>query len=195
MTTEAAVLRASEYAVRAITHKDAADFIREHHYARGCANTSVLATGLFAGGALLGASLWMPPTRVCAESVAGEGWRGVLALSRLAVAPGVPTNGASFLIGRSIRLLRRDPRWTHLVTYADESQGHTGAIYHATNWTPQGRTRPEARWLTADGAQVSRKAGRSRTRAEMEDLGHRLEGRFAKLKFTMALRKPTKDQT
>ena len=182
------MLRASDYAVRPIAHADAAAFIREHHYARGCANTSVLATGLFLGAVLVGASLWMPPTRVCGESVAGSGWRGVLALSRLAVAPEVPTNGASFLIGRSIRLLRRDPRWTHLVTYADESQGHTGAIYLATNWTPQGRTRPEARWLTSDGVQVARKAGRSRTRAEMEALGHRLEGRHTKLKFTMALR-------
>ncbi len=181
-------LKASEYHVRHVPHKDAAAFIHEHHYARGCANTSVLATGLFSGDYLVGASLWMPPTRVCAESVAGENWRGVLALSRLAVAPSVPTNGASFLIGRSIRLLRRDPRWTHLVTYADESQGHTGAIYLATNWTPQGRTRPEARWLTADGVQVSRKAGRSRTRAEMEALGHRLDGRHSKIKFTMQLR-------
>lgn len=182
------MLRASEYTVCPVSHKDAAAFIREHHYARGCSNTSVLATGLFAGGALLGASLWMPPTRVCGESVAGEGWRGVLALSRLAVAPSVPTNGASFLIGRSIRLLRRDARWSHLVTYADESQGHTGAIYRATNWTCAGRTKPEPRWLTADGAQVARKAGRSRTRAEMEALGHRLDGRHSKIKFTMQLR-------
>jgi hypothetical protein len=103
------------------------------------------------------------------------------------VHPDVPKNGASFLVGRSIRLIRQGRRWTHLVTFADESQGHAGGIYRATNWTYVGRTKPEARFVDGSGKQVARKATTSRTRAQMEAIGCRMVGRFSKHKFVMAL--------
>lgn len=109
-------------------------------------------------GELVGVTLWIPPTRKAAESVAGEGWQGVLTLSRLAVAPEVGTNGASFLLGRSMRLIDRE-RWPWLLTYADANLGHTGAIYRATNWTDLGDTDAGDTWLTPDGQQVGRKRG------------------------------------
>jgi hypothetical protein len=72
-------------------------------------------------------------------------WRRVLSLSRLALAPTEPQNAESILIGWSVRRIRREGKWVALVTFADESQGHTGTIYRATNWTYVGRTKPEAR--------------------------------------------------
>ena len=136
--------------------------------------------GAFRSDILVGASLWLPPTKVCAQSVSPH-WQGVLSLSRLAVAPGEPTNVASMLIGASIRELRRDARWHHLVTFADHSQGHTGTIYKATNWPYVGATKPTARWLTSDGAQVSTLS--TRTTAEMLALGHVKSGSFSKTKL------------
>lgn len=112
----------------------------------------------------------------------------VLALSRLAVAPSVPKNGASFLIGRSIRLIRRDPRWHTLLTYADTAQGHTGAIYRATNWTYLGITAPGRRWVSHDGRKVAGKSTRNRTKAEMLALGHRQLPPSVKHKFVLRLR-------
>lgn len=99
----------------------------------------------------------------------------------------MPKNAASFLVGRSVRLIRQGGRWTHLVTFADQSQGHTGTIYRATNWRYVGLTKPEPRWVDSSGRQVARKATTSRARSEMEALGHRMVGRFAKHKFTMTL--------
>jgi hypothetical protein len=183
------VVRRRDYTVQEIPFSEAAALIRAHHYARGCANTATAAHGLVrkADGVLVGAALWMPPTRVCAESVDREEWRRVLALSRLAIAPGEPQNAASLLIGGSVRLLRRSGRWAALVTFADESQGHTGGIYRATNWTHVGRTAPEPRWVDADGRQVARKATHSRTAAEMRALGYRVDGRYRKEKFVLHL--------
>jgi hypothetical protein len=140
---------------------------------------------------MVGAALWMPPTKVCAQTVHPE-WRRVLALSRLAVAPGEPQNAASILIGESVRRIRREGKWKALVTFADESQGHTGTIYRATNWTYIGRTAPEPRWEDAAGRQVARKATRSRTKAEMQALGYKMVGRFSKHKFVITLRPPEK---
>lgn len=175
--------KASDYDVRQLPHAEAAAFIREHHYAKGCANTSTEAFGLFRGDVLVGAALWMPPTRVCAESVCKDDWKRVVSLSRLAVKPGEPKNAASLFIGAMLRALRRGKRWAAAVTFADESQGHSGTIYKATNWRYLGRTKPEPRWEDADGKQVSRRATKSRTSAEMKRLGYRMVGRFSKHKF------------
>lgn len=111
-----------------------------------------------------------------------------LSLSRLVVDDSVPTNGASFLIGRSIRQIRATGKWVALVTFADESQKHTGQIYRATNWRAVGKTKPYPLWVDRRGRQVARLATRSRTRAEMEALGYRIAGRYCKHKFTMDLR-------
>lgn len=181
------VARRGDYAVRDAPLSEAARLISAHHYARGCSNTAVHVHGLYRGDNIVGAALWLPPTRVCAESVHPD-WRRVLSLSRLVIAPGEPVNAASILLGASIRRIRADGRWVALVTFADQSQGHRGGIYKATNWREAGVTKPEARWVDAAGRQVSRKrAGRTRRRAEMEALGYRCAGRFRKHKFVLEL--------
>lgn len=110
-----------------------------------------------------------------------------LSLSRLAVVPEVGTNAASIFIAAMLRDLRQEGRWVSAVTFADESQGHHGGIYAATNWVYEGRTKPEPRWVDEDGKQVSRLSTKSRAAFVMEILGHRVEGRFSKHRYTMRL--------
>lgn len=128
-------LRRNEWQVLPVTQAAAVDLISRAHYAGGAPNTSVARHGLFPAGSdkLHGVALWLPPTRRAAESVAPDSPGGVLALSRLVIVDDVPVNGASFLLGASMRLIDR-ARWPVLLTYADTRQGHTGAIYRATNW-------------------------------------------------------------
>lgn len=180
---------ALDYTVLPISHLMASEFIKKHHYSRGCSNTQVYGHGLYLknGIDLLGVAMWLPPTRVAAESVNKEHWTKVLALTRLAVHPMVPTNGASFLMAASMKLIRLEGRFVSLVTYADESQGHTGAIYRATNWEYMGRTGPYPRWLDKDGKQVAQKATKNRVKAVMEALGHTKVGSFHKHKFVIHL--------
>lgn len=187
------VARREDYLVARIAHASGAALIREHHYARGCSNTGIM-HGLFRAGALVGVAHWLPPTRVCAESVAGAAWRKVLSLSRLVVLPSEPQNCATLLMAASIRLL--PAAWEWLVTYADESQGHRGIIYLAGGWSFVGKTKPEARWIDANGRQVSRKSGpTSRTAEEMARLGHALAGRWSKLKFVRHLKRRARAQS
>lgn len=187
MKPDGPVARKSDYVFRDAPFSELAAFIRREHYAKGCSNTAVFAHGLFREDRLVGAALWLPPTKTCAKTV-HEDWKRVLSLSRLAILGSEPQNAASLLIGRSIRAIRRTKRWAALVTYADESQGHTGTIYRASNWVDRGVTKPEPRWVDANGRQVSRKAGRrTRTKAQMEALGYRMVGKFRKRKFVMAL--------
>lgn len=175
--------RRADYTVRRHPHAETAPFIVTHHYAQGTANTSTESFGLFRGPNLVGAALWMPPTKVCAKSIDPFDWERVICLSRLAIVPGEPTNAASLFIGGMLRTLNTERRWTCCVTYADESQAHTGTIYRATNWQYLGPTRAEPRWEDAEGRQVSRLSTKTRRVKTMSELGFRMVGKYRKHKF------------
>jgi len=162
----------------------AAAVLRRHHYSGSTANTAVARHGLRRVDemAIRGAALWMPPLPPAARSVAGEGWRGVLCLSRLAVETDVPANGTSFLLGRSMRLLDR-ARWPVLLTYADTAHGHTGAIYLATNWRCLGEVPAGDVWVGPDGQRGRRRGPRVLTADEMRAAGYRRVKAAPKIKF------------
>lgn len=171
------VPRACDWSVRTIpTHGEVQRLVTAWHYSRSVPNTSTYRHGLYRAVVLLhgdahGAALWIPPTRAAAEALAGERWIGVLSLSRLVVDPALPTNAASFLLGASMRMIDRT-RWPVLVTYADTNQGHTGAIYKATNWTCDGPVPAGDVWVDGAGRQRGRKrGGRTMTVAQMREAG------------------------
>lgn len=178
---------AAEWRVGPVNAKHARFIIESLHYAKGASTTGVYIHGLFRDDVCYGVAWWMPPTKNTAITVNPDHWRRVLTLSRLAIHPDVPTNGASFLLGRSIRLIKQDGVWRSLVTYADTSQGHTGAIYKATNWQYVGMTKEIPRWVDADGKQVSKLSTKSRTTAQMLALGYVHDGNHAKHKFVIHL--------
>jgi hypothetical protein len=165
-------LRALEYAVEPIPVSIGREIIANNHYAGGSSNTAVFMHGLIRleDRAIVGVAQWLPPTKNAAIAT-HEDWRRVLALSRLVVLTEVPANAASFLIGRSIRIIRKSKAWSCLVTYADLRMGHTGAIYRATNWEYVGETPAYTNWIDDVGNLVSRQATKSRPVAEMKALG------------------------
>ena len=189
-------LRAKDWEVKDVTPAEARAFVCLHHYSKGCSHTRVYSHGLYRAGGdiLLGVAIWLPPTKGAAQTVNSEQWRKVLSLSRLAIHPDVPNNAATFLMGRSIRIIRQEGRFVSLVTYADEFMGHTGAIYRASNWVYLGRVKGTPRWEDANGRQVAIKSTVNRTYAQMRALGYRNVGTFAKHKFLMHLNQQRKGE-
>ncbi len=186
-------LKKRDWIVKPISQDTAVAFIERYHYAKGASLTSVYTLGLFRKDAdffecqALGVSFWLPPTKNTALSVFGD-WTKVLTLSRLAVAPEVPANACSFLLARSRRLIKENGRFKCLVTFADTSQEHTGAIYRADNWEYLGMTKPTPVWVNADGKTMgAKRAGRNLTKAEMQKEGFCLKGYFPKHKFRFVL--------
>lgn len=167
-------LRRSDWRVASCTQAEAREFIERTHYTSSSPNTAVARHALLPAEEekLMGVALWLPPTRVAAESVARDNWRGVLALSRLCITDGMPTNSASFLLGRSMRMLDRN-RWPTLLTYADTRQGHTGAIYKATNWTCLGEVKGYPAWRHHITGEIRgmKRGPRNLSVAEMEEAG------------------------
>lgn len=161
--------------------------VENYHYSKGASNTRTDLHGFRKDGRLVAIAWWLPPTRVACESVSKHEWRTVVSLSRLVVHPDEPKNVCSMLIGASIRQIKKEGRWKHLVTYADHGEGHTGAIYRATNWDYVGTTGPYPKWVNSKGKQTACKATKNRTKKQMEELGMKMVGKFHKEKFVMHL--------
>lgn len=185
-------LHSEDWEVRPAPLAEAQALVREHHYARGGSNTAVYVHGLYhrLSDMLVGVVWWLPPTRVACESVNRSQWKKVLSLTRMVMIPGAPKNACSFLLARSVKAIKKEARFVSLVTYADESQGHTGGVYKAANWEYVGRTGPYPRWLDVNGMQVASKATLNRNKAQMEALGHVKVGAFHKHKYVLHLEHP-----
>lgn len=88
----------------------------------------------------------------------------------------------------SRKIIKHEGRWKHLLTYADEGEGPTGAIYRADNWQYLGTTKPAFRYRGVDGVLMSKKRGaRTYSHKEMLSFGYTPEGPFAKHKFYRAV--------
>lgn len=186
-------LHKDNYSVRIVELKTCQAMVRRYHRQGGGSNTATFRHGLFHNDCpdedcCMGIAWWIPPTKGAAIATYSGDWRRVLSLTRLVCIPDAPRNSASFLLSRSINMIKKDKRWECLVTYASQRFGHNGAIYKATNWERVGMTKPEATWVDREGQYVARKAGpKTRTKAEMEELGYEMIGRFAKIKYRMIL--------
>lgn len=162
--------------------------VSQHHYAAGGSNTATFRHGLFYDDILIGGAWWIPPTKAAAKANYDGDWRRVLTLSRLVCLPDAPRNAASFLLSRSVKLIREDGRFQMLLTYADQWRGHTGQIYRAAGWDYLGMTAREATFVSSHGVMMGRKRGpRTLTVAEMRDAGFAMVGRFAKHRYGMNL--------
>jgi hypothetical protein len=106
----------------------------------------------------------------------------------MAVAPGVPKNACSFLLGRSCRIIRAERRFLSLVTYADAWANHDGHVYRACGWQEIGRQKGNDKWIEPQtGRQVSILSTKSRTHLEMVSAGFRRVGKYEKVKFVRYL--------
>jgi len=187
-------LRKNEWVVVPIDIDTARTLVEDFHYAKSATNTRVYTHGLFRKGEefwasnCLGVAWWLPPTKNAAIATWKGEWRKVLSLTRLAISPDVPKNGASFLLSQSIKLIDRE-KWHCLVTYADTWRKHTGAIYKATNWEYMGETKPSPVFQNEEGKMMGRKrGGKNLTSLEMKEMGFVAVGSFSKHKFRFPLR-------
>lgn len=184
-------LRKQAYYVEGpVPSRKALEVIREFHYSHSGSTAAVRSFGLYrvSDRRLLGVALFMAQRKSAAQSMWSGDHKRVLCLSRLAIDPRVPRNGASFLLGRAIRRLRDEGCWDCLTTYADTFEDHTGAIYKASNWEYMGLSTPRPRWQNAEGKIASRKQGRRwRSPEEMKRLGYSFVGSAPKHKYRFVL--------
>lgn len=114
------------------TNRRKVDEMIDAHYLSAWPQDCMLTLALFRGKRPLGVAVYALPPKEISERFSGETWE----LARLWLDKSVPKNGESFLIGRSLRYLRRhNSQVQTAVSFADPKHGHSGTIYRATNWT------------------------------------------------------------
>ena len=137
------------YIVRQIPNEQVKEWLLKRHYAHRIPSISY-AFGLANGQEVVGVCTFgMPASPSLCKGICGGQYKDlVLEFNRLCIEDGSPVNSASYLVGRSIKLL---PFPRILVSYADTGQGHIGYIYQATNWLYTGLTRERTDIATGEG--------------------------------------------
>lgn len=105
--------------------------LARHHYLGPIRTGGRLIVVGTRAGEVVAAQVWRPPT---ARGLPADGtW---LELARWCLTPMAGPNAGSRQHKYAVRLIRRHlPDVTTLVSYSDPSQGHTGSLYRACNWT------------------------------------------------------------
>lgn len=95
----------------------------------------------------VGCIVYSAPPREADRRYGGKTWE----LARLYLLDEVPRNAETWLIGASVRYIKRTRRDVQfLLSYADPSAGHRGTIYRAANWICDGRTDDERKTPRCD---------------------------------------------
>ena len=144
----------SIFTLKKIDKSVAYDFIREHHYLGDAKFFSKHAYGLYhiESNQLMGVTTFSNPQGITTL----KGWFGltnedqsVLELSRLCVLPHLNgTNATSFLLGNSLKLLKRE-NIRAVITLADDSR-HIGSIYQVCNFDYYGLTNKKTDFYSYD---------------------------------------------
>tara|TARA_R110001592_G_scaffold178712_1_gene419929 strand:+ start:47 stop:643 length:597 start_codon:yes stop_codon:yes gene_type:complete len=138
----------TKYSVCQIPYEATKDWILNIHYAKRMPSISY-AYGLYLYDEMVGmVSYGSPASPSLCKGICGEEHRGdVIELNRLVLRDNLP-NEASFLVGKSLKLL---PKPKVVVSYADTAQEHLGIIYQATNFLFTGTTKARTDIAGKDG--------------------------------------------
>ena len=157
-----------DYLIKRIDKSQAYEFIKKYHYLADAKFFAKFSFGLFKKGdeEILGVTTFSNPQ----GNVALKGWFGlpntdqtVLELSRLCVLPNLNgTNATSFLLGTSIRLLKKE-NVRAVITLADNSR-HSGSIYQVCNFTYYGLSTPKSDFFLYIGDGTFKKNYRGTTK-------------------------------
>lgn len=114
--------------VKKIAYSETKDWILKKHYARRMPSISY-AFALYNDGEILGIVTYgSPASPSLCKGICGDEYRNnVIELNRLVLNSNAPKNSASFLVGRSLKMLPRD---VIVVSYADTQMGHIGSNRH-----------------------------------------------------------------
>jgi hypothetical protein len=118
--------------VRRIPNQQTHEWLLKKHYAHRIP-IIIISYGLYSDNIMVGICTFGPPCKAYndGEFIFNDFKVKTMELNRLCVNDDLPSNSTSWFIGQIFKLL---PKPLCLVSYSDESFGHKGYIYQATNW-------------------------------------------------------------
>ena len=139
--------------IKEINKTTSYEFVRKYHYLGDAKFFCCQAFGLFykKNDELIGVATYSQPQ----GAVSLKGWfsldnnnTNIYELSRLCLLPSLNgTNATSFLLGGSIKLLKKEGYCRAIITLADSSR-HVGSIYQVCNFKYYGLTSSKSDFIT-----------------------------------------------
>lgn len=131
------------YDMRRVSLSEVRELFAQYHGYKSVGNNATYAFGVFENNKIIAAYIWQPPPPGAAQSICPESPQSVLALSRMVAVPKEERklNHISKPLRRQMRIEIDRTRWPVLVTYSDESLGHTGHVYKCSGWHKTIRSR------------------------------------------------------
>jgi len=125
----------SSLQVRVATRSEV-NWMVEKHYLHKWPGVVLKIFGLMHDGKCVGTCIYSMPAIQINKRYGGKCWE----LARLWIDDIMPKNSETWFIAKTIQILRKErPEVEGLVSFADPSAGHSGTIYKAGNWKPDGR--------------------------------------------------------
>jgi hypothetical protein len=179
------------YSIKQIKFSIARDYIKEHHYSHGCHNGASPCFGLYDEEKLIGVLMFATP---CSEHVRSsvfgkEHKQSVTELHRLHILDCTPKNTESWFISRCLKKLKETkPHIWAVISFADNTEGHEGTIYKATNAYRLGKSAKELFFIDQDGRlRHKRQNGKNISVKEGKELGWQPVKREAKNRYMWLL--------
>lgn len=127
-------------------------FLSRYHYTASGGRNGVK-YGMFYNDNLIGVAKFCGPTRSESAKRLKISNFELCELTRFAIHPVYQKkNAASWFLSKCLKLLKRHkPHCKTVITFADETFGHTGTIYKASNWVFDGITEPDYSYMNNTG--------------------------------------------
>jgi hypothetical protein len=144
-------MKVRDFAVRPVELKIIRSLIETLHYSHSVNGLRIShCFGLYDGERLLGGMIYGKPGMCGAWKRYAEAEDDLVELRRLAIVDETPPTTESYFIGKTLRWLTQNTALRVVVSYADETHGHKGIIYRASNFQHKGMT-PKGKMISWEG--------------------------------------------
>lgn len=163
------------YTVEPCERKEIRDFIEKWHYSHNINGLlSQYCFKLMDGDTMIGAMIYGGLGMANCWKKYAENKEDIIELRRLCCIDDTPKNTESYFIGKTLKWLLRNTNIKKVISYADNTYGHRGVIYQASNFKHLGKT-AKGRVIMWNGKRYHDKTIRTKYKGELKPFAKRVK--------------------
>ena len=163
------------YTVQPCERKEIRDFIEKWHYSHNINGLlSQYCFKLMDGDTMVGAMIYGGLGMANCWKKYAENKEDIIELRRLCCIDDTPKNTESYFIGKTLKWLLKNTSIKKVISYADNTYGHRGVIYQASNFKHLGKT-AKGRVIMWQGKRYHDKTIRTKYKGELKPFAKRVK--------------------
>lgn len=163
------------YTVEPCERKEIRDFIEKWHYSHNINGLlSSYCFKLMDGDTMVGAMIYGGLGMANCWKKYAKSKEDIIELRRLCCIDDTPKNTESYFIGRTLKWLLKNTTIKKVISYADNTYGHKGVIYQASNFKHLGKT-AKGRVIMWNGKRYHDKTIRTKYKGELKPFAKKVK--------------------